>query len=87
VDNLSDPPGLALIVPKRHARRAVTRNLVKRQMREAMRRHLAAWAGQRVLVRQRAPFDLRQFKSAASTVLRAAVRDELERLFVQAAAR
>jgi ribonuclease P protein component len=87
VDNLSEPLGFALVVPKRHARRAVTRNLVRRQMREAMRRHLADWAGQRVLVRQRAAFDIRQYPSAASTALRVAVRDELERLFAQVAAR
>jgi hypothetical protein len=30
------------MVPKRQARRAVTRNLVKRQMRESFRRHAAA---------------------------------------------
>jgi ribonuclease P protein component len=76
-----------LVVPKRHARRAATRSLVKRQMREALRRHLAEWSGGRLLIRQRAAFDLQQFRSAASPALRQAARIELERLFTQAAQR
>jgi ribonuclease P protein component len=79
--------GLALIVPKRHAKRAATRNLVKRQMREVMHRRLADWAGRQVLIRQRGPFAPKQFPSAASDALRQAVRGELDQLFAQAAAR
>jgi ribonuclease P protein component len=79
--------GLALVVPKRHAKRAATRNLVKRQMREAMRRQLADWAGRRVLIRQRGAFAPKHFPSAASDALRQAVRGELDQLFAQAAAR
>lgn len=86
VDNQSGRLGLALVVPKRHARRAVTRNLIKRQMREAMRCHRPEWSNRQVLLRQRAAFDPKHFPSAASPALRAAVRDELERLFAQAAA-
>ncbi len=84
-----DPPrlGLALVVPKRHAKRAATRNLVKRQMREAMRRCAGAWSGCRVLIRQRGAFDPKQFPSAASDALRAAVRKELELLLTQAGTR
>jgi ribonuclease P protein component len=91
VDNsvsvITSPLGLALVVPKRHAKRAVTRNLVKRQMRDALRRRLADWSGRQLLIRQRGPFERQQFPSAASDALRAAVRAELDLLFVQAAAR
>jgi ribonuclease P protein component len=89
VDNSisATPLGLALVVPKRHAKRAATRNLVKRQMREAMRRRLCDWAGRQVLIRQRGAFAPKQFPSAASNALRRAVRGELEMLFAQAAGR
>jgi ribonuclease P protein component len=79
--------GLALVVPKRHAKRAATRNLIKRQMREALRRRLDGWAGRQILIRQRGPFDRKRFPSAASPALRAAIRAELDQLFAQAAAR
>ena len=70
---------LGLLVPKRHARRAVTRNLIKRQMREAVRRRslvAGAW-----LIRLRAGFDKARYPSAASLGLRQAVHEELEQLF------
>ena len=79
--------GLALVVPKRHAKRAPTRNLLKRQMREALRRRAADWTGCDLLIRQRRAFDPKQFPSAASDALREAVRSELEQLFEQASAR
>ena len=66
------------IVPKRWARRAVTRNLVQRQVRHAMRAHIPALpGGLAVVVRQRAAFDPQQFVSASSSMLRTAVRQEL----------
>jgi len=71
--------GLGLVVPKRHARRSVTRQLIRRQMRAAVaRRPLAAghW-----LLRLRVGFDLRRYPSAASEALRVAVRTELDQLF------
>jgi ribonuclease P protein component len=76
VDNL-----MLLVVPKRHAKRAVTRNLIRRQMREAARCHLAGQAPERRLLRLRGPFDPRRFPSAASPALRQAVRLELDALF------
>ena len=42
VDNIGGQHWLGLVVPKRLARRAVTRQLLKRQMREALRRHALA---------------------------------------------
>jgi ribonuclease P protein component len=76
---------LALVVPKRHAKRAATRNLIKRQMREAVRRRVDDWTGRQMLIRQRGAFDSKQYPSAASAALRAAVRSELESLFAQGA--
>jgi ribonuclease P protein component len=83
VDNSAKPGQwwLGLVVPKRHARRAVTRNLLKRQMRaqaEGKRAHLPP--GQWV-IRLRAPFDPRLFTSAASGRLRDAARNELVQVF------
>jgi len=79
--------GVALVVPKRHAKRAVTRNLVKRQMREAIHRRRADWAGLQVMLRLRSAIGSKQFTSASSDALRQAVRSELEQLFSQAAVR
>lgn len=76
---------LGTVVPKRHARRAVTRTLLKRQMRAAAERHgLAAglW-----VIRLRAPFERETFASAASEPLRCCSADELALLLSRAAAR
>lgn len=79
-EGLSPPIWLGLVVPKRHARRAVTRSLVKRQIRAALARRMGALAGGLWVVRLRAGFDRASFVSAASPALRLAVRDELETL-------
>ena len=76
---------LGLVVPKRHAKRAVTRTLVKRQIR-----NIAAACAPRLapglwVVRQRSPFDPKQYPSAASDALKQAARDELRALFERAA--
>ncbi|MBK7617477.1 MAG: ribonuclease P protein component [Vitreoscilla sp.] len=76
---------LGLVVPKRHARRAVTRNLIKRQLRAAMGRHVAELPGGLWVVRLRAPFDREQFVSPASEALREAAHGEADALFQQAA--
>jgi ribonuclease P protein component len=74
---------LGAMVPKRWARRALTRNLIKRQIYSvAAEQPLPAAA---YLVRLRSGFDRLQFKSAASDALRAAVRREIEQLFAKAA--
>ena len=75
---------LGLVVPKRHARRAVTRTLVKRQIR-----HVAAACAPQLepglwVVRQRMPFDPKQYPSAASDALKEAARAELRALFDRA---
>ncbi|MDN3919119.1 ribonuclease P protein component [Roseateles violae] len=79
VDESPQACWLGAIVPKRHARRAVTRSLLKRQIR-------AAFDGQPELppglwvVRLRAPFDSKLFPSASSEALRSAARSELSQL-------
>lgn len=86
VDKLSTTPALAgqntlshgrlgLVLPKRMARRAVTRNLIKHQAR-------ALWCEQPCLpgdwvLRLKAPWPKTEFPSAKSLPLKQAVRAEL----------
>lgn len=91
VDDLGaiGPCRFGLVLPKKQARRSVTRSLIRHQAREAVRRHapglalqdrfgpsLDAW-----VLRLRAPFDRQLFPSAASPALSAAVRLELDELW------
>jgi ribonuclease P protein component len=81
---------LGLVVPKRHAKRSVTRTLLKRQMRAAVQRQQSQPAPLKRglwVLRLRAVFDVAQFPSAASKALADAVRDELRLLLGQAALR
>nr|WP_273473178.1 ribonuclease P protein component [Sphaerotilus sulfidivorans] len=75
---------LGLVVPKRHARRAVTRTLVKNQLRDAMRRHLPHLAPGDWVLRLRAPIDRARFPSARSEALAAELRGEIDRLLADA---
>ncbi len=78
---------LGLVVPKRHAKRSVTRSLLKRQMRAAVlqQQHQAEPLKKGLWVlRLRAVFEVSSFKSAASQSLAEAARDELQQLLVQA---
>ena len=79
---MDDGLRLGLVVPKRHARRAVTRNLVKRQGRATFVRHADALAAGAWVLRLRAPFDPQRLLSAASDALRHQVRAELDRLWL-----
>jgi ribonuclease P protein component len=85
VDDLPAGHWLGSVVPKRHARRSVTRSLLKRQIRAVASRHAARLPPGLWLVRLRAPFAAPGFVSAASTALRDAARSELELLFTRAA--
>lgn len=76
---------LGCMVPKRQARRAVTRNQLKRQMRDSFRRHAAALPKGLWLLRLHAGFPRPDYPSARSTALAEAVRDELDRLLLAAA--
>jgi ribonuclease P protein component len=77
---------LGMVIPKRHARRSVTRSLLKRQIRAAVQRHETALAQGLWVVRLRSPFERAQFPSAASAALAAAARAELGVLMTQASA-
>ncbi len=77
MDDLPAPAWAGMVVPKRHARRAVTRSLLKRQIRAAFVRESRLPGGLWV-VRLRAPFDRARFASPASDALRAAARAELD---------
>jgi ribonuclease P protein component len=85
VDNMSSEWLLGCVLPKRHARRAVTRNLVRRQIRAALERDHPTLAPGLWVIRLKAPFDRKLFHSASSDALRTAVRDELALLLRRAA--
>jgi ribonuclease P protein component len=82
---LTDGSWFGAMVPKRWARRAVTRNLIKRQIYSLAAQHAPALPPAAYLVRLRSGFDRLVFKSAASDALRAAVRAEIDQLFRKAA--
>ncbi len=69
---------LGLVVPKRHARRAVTRNAVKRQLRAAVARRLSGLPLGDWVVRLRAPIPKQAFPSARSDTLLDLLRSEIE---------
>ena len=72
---------LGALTPKRWAKRAVTRNLIKRQIfnvTQTMAHQLEPTA---YVVRLRSGFSPRQFPSASSAALKALVRAELMQLF------
>lgn len=71
---------LGMVIPKRHARRAVTRTLLKRQIRLLAGHHAAAWPAGLWVVRLRSPWDRQAFPSASSTALASAASAELRAL-------
>lgn len=77
---------LGALVPKRWARRAVTRNAIKRQIYNVSSTLDPALPQAAHVVRLRSAFDRKQFTSASSEVLKQAVRAELQQLFARAAA-
>ena len=76
---------LGLVVPKRHARKAVTRTLLKRHIRAAMQLAPDLDRGMWV-VRLRSPFARTEFLSAASDRLALVASQELATLMAVAAA-
>ena len=85
-DPFSAHSWVGAVVPKRHARRAVTRSLLKRQIYAAAERQRERIAPGLWIVRLRAPFDRARFASAASPSLRRSARSELDALFAAAVA-
>lgn len=88
---------LGVVVPKRFARRAVTRTLFKRQIRAMFNAYLSNQLnaaissdtlvtdlksnGEVWIVRLRSSFDIKTFPSANSSALRTCLRSELKTLF------
>ena len=77
---------LGALVPKRWAKRAVTRNTIKRQIYNVSALFETRLPQAAHVVRLRTGFDRKQFISATSDVLKLAVRTELEQLFSKALA-
>lgn len=71
---------VGVVLPKRWARRAVTRNAIRRQIHELSRLHANALPQAAWVVRLRSEFSRKQFVSASSEPLKRAVRAELEQL-------
>jgi len=72
---------LGALTPKRWAKRAVTRNLIKRQIYEVSALYAHELTPTAHVVRLRAEFDKRHFVSASSVALKKMVRSELIQLF------
>lgn len=77
----TDCAWLGVVVPKRWARRAVTRNTIRRQIYAVAAAHAGPWPPAAHVVRLKGGFDRAQFTSATSDLLKAAVRAELQQLF------
>jgi ribonuclease P protein component len=75
---------LGALVPKRWARRAVTRNAIRRQIYRIASDFEPQLAPAAHVVRLRAAFDRKVYVSASSDALKGAVRDELRALFERA---
>ncbi len=81
-----DDVWVGVLLPKRWARRAVTRNAIRRQIYAVCDGHAGALPRAAHVVRLRSTFDRKMFVSATSAQLKQAVRAELEQLVRKAAA-
>ena len=72
---------MGAMVPKRWAKRAVTRNMIKRQIYSVGSTDLSALPCAAYVVRLRSGFDRQHFVSASSIALKRQVRQELTELF------
>ncbi|MDE2418268.1 MAG: ribonuclease P protein component [Burkholderiales bacterium] len=81
----SEGVGLGAMVPKRWAKRAVTRNTIKRQIYTVSAEFESTLSPVAHLVRLRSAFDRTWFVSATSDALKTAVRAELQSLFLAVA--
>ena len=77
---------LGAMVPKRWAKRAVTRNAIKRQIYSVGALAEPSLKAAAHVVRLRCGFDKAVYPSATSNALKAAVRQELAQLFARAVA-
>ena len=76
---------LGLVIGKKYAARAATRNLVRRIAREAFRVRRAEFGGWDILLRLHTRFDKKALPSAASVPLKALCRAEIDELLNRAA--
>ena len=76
---------MGALTPKRWAKRAVTRNAIKRQIYTVSAQFEVRLPCAAHVVRLRSGFDRQTFISATSPMLKLAVRQELEQLFERAA--
>jgi ribonuclease P protein component len=83
---VQDEPWIGAVVPKRHAKRAVTRNGIKRQIYNVSAAFEPRLPAAAHVVRLRQEFARKDFPSAWSEQLKAAVRGELLQLFEKVAA-
>jgi ribonuclease P protein component len=72
---------IGALTPKRWAKRAVTRNLIRRQIHAISQEFVSSLHPTAYVVRQRAAFKLDTFVSASSVALKQTVREELHQLF------
>lgn len=84
VDDTLSGHWIGCVVPKRHARRAVTRSLLKRQIRGVFGQHAGHLPAGQWLVRLRQPFATAKFVSASSDALCRAAREEIGDLLARA---
>jgi ribonuclease P protein component len=82
-----DEPWIGAVVPKRWAKRAVTRNGIKRQIYNVSAAFASRLPAAAHVVRLRMDFARAEFPSAWSDTLKESVRGELQKLFEQAAQR
>jgi ribonuclease P protein component len=73
------------VIPKRWARRAVTRNTIKRQVYAVSQTQLPGLPVGHYVVRLRSEFSRKEFPSATSEPLKQLVRSELQTLLGKAA--
>ena len=78
---------LGAMVPKRWAKRAVTRNAIKRQIYNVSSSFEAVFPQAAYVVRLRSGFDRKDYPSATSAALKLVVRAELQQLFERLAGR
>jgi ribonuclease P protein component len=76
---------LGLVIGKKYAARAATRNLVRRIAREAFRVRRAEFGGWDILLRLHTRFDKKALPSAASAPLKALCKSEIDDLLNRAA--
>ncbi|MGI4983406.1 MAG: ribonuclease P protein component [Janthinobacterium lividum] len=78
------PGRMGLVLGRKSAPRAATRNMVRRALRETFRQRRAEYEGWDLLIRMHARFDKQRFPGAASPALKRACRAEVGALLDEA---